>query len=179
MNLAFKQEVGMDVFEAVRTVLAVRAYQAKPVPAEMVKRIIEAGHLTASGMNSQPWHFIVIEKRETLRQLGSLVRTGPYIAQAPLAIVVAIEKTKLAVSDASRAIQSMILTAWAEGVGSNWTGFFGIDEVKPLLGIPENLDVLAVIPFGYPAETVGQGKKKRKALAEVAHHERFGQPYTE
>src|SRR5688572_3591474 len=117
----------MDVFEAVRTVLAVRSYQAKPVPPDVVKRIVEAGHLTGSSMNSQPWHFIVVENRETLRQLGSMVRTGPYIAQAPLAIVVAIEKTKFAVSDASRAIQSMILTAWSEGVGSNWAGFFGLD----------------------------------------------------
>jgi nitroreductase len=131
-------------------------------------------------MNLQPWHFIIVENRETLKQLGELVRTGPYIAQAPLAIVVAIEKTKFAVSDASRAIQSMILTAWSEGIGSNWAGFLGLEGVKPLLGIPEQFDVLAVIPFGYPLQEVsGQGKKKRKSLSEVAHRERFGEPYTE
>jgi nitroreductase len=71
----------------------------------------------------------------------------------------------------------MILTAWADGVGSNWVGFMGLDEVKKLLGIPETLDILAVLPFGYPAQAIGQGKKKRKPLAEVAHRERFGQPF--
>jgi nitroreductase len=167
----------MEVFEAIRTVLAVRKYQETPVPPDIVRRIVEAGRLTASSKNAQPWHFIVVENRETLRQLGALVRTGPYIAQAPLAIVVAMEQSQFAVSDASRAIQSMILTAWSEGVGSNWAGFQGLTEVKSLLGIPQAVDVLAIVPFGYPAQATGQGKKQRKPLAEVAHRERFGQPF--
>lgn len=167
----------MDVFEAVRTVLAVRDYQEKPVPPDVVRRIVEAGRLTGSSMNGQPWHFIVVEQRETLRQLGALARSGPYVARAALAIVVAIERTRFAVSDGSRAIQSMVLTAWSEGVGSNWVGFQGMTEVKPLLGIPDNLDVLAIVPLGYPAKAGGKGKKVRKPLSEVAHRERFGQPF--
>jgi nitroreductase len=166
----------MDVFEAVRTVLAVRTYQDKQVPAEVIRRIVEAGQLTGSSMNGQPWRFIVVENRDTLHKLGAMLSYGRYVAQAPLAIVVAIEESQYAVSDASRAIQSMILTAWAEGVGSNWVGFLGLPEVKSLLGIPADLDVLAIVPFGYPAQAVGQGKKKRKPLTEIAHRERFGQP---
>src|SRR5690242_17590257 len=111
----------MEVFDAVRTVLAVRQFQDKPIPEPIVHQIVEAGHLTASSMNGQPWHFIVVQDKETLRQLGALSPTGPYIAQAPLAIVVGMEQSRFAVSDASRAIQSMMLTAWAQGVGSNWT----------------------------------------------------------
>ena len=167
----------MDVFEAVRTVLAVRKYQDKPVAPDIIRRIVEAGRLTASSMNGQPWHFIVVEERDTLQQLGALARTGPYIAQAALAIVVVIEKTPYAISDASRAIQSMILTAWADGVSSNWVGFLGLDEVKPLLNIPANLDVLAILPFGYPSAAVGKGKKQRKPLSEGANLNRFGQPF--
>jgi nitroreductase len=167
----------MQVFEAIRTVLAVRAYQDKPVPSDVIRRIVNAGRLTGSSKNGQPWHFIVVENRDTLRQLGALARTGPYIAQAPLAIVVAIENTRFAVSDASRAIQSMILTAWSEGVGSNWVGFLGFNEVKSLLGIPDDLDALAILPFGYPARAYGRGKKRRKSLGEVAHRERFGQSF--
>jgi nitroreductase len=167
----------MDVFEAVHTVLAVRSYLKKTIPQDVVLRIVEAGRLTASSMNRQPWHFIVIDNQDTLRQLGEMARTGPYIAQAPLAIVVAVEKTVFAVSDASRAIQSMVLTAWSEGLGSNWVGFMGLTEVHTLLDIPESLDVLAIIPIGYPAQTIGKGKKQRKQLSEVAHKERFGQPF--
>jgi nitroreductase len=167
----------MEVFDAVRTVLAVRNYQDKPVTPEVVRRIVEAGRLTGSSMNRQPWHFIAVENPDTLRQLGALAKTGPYIAQAPLAIVLAIERTMFSVSDASRAIQSMILTAWSEGVGSNWVGFRGLEEVKSLLSIPDELEVLAMIPFGYPAQPIGKGKKKRKSISEVAHLERFGQPF--
>jgi nitroreductase len=166
-----------DAFETIRTLLAVRQYQDKPVPEAVVRRIVEAGRLTGSAMNRQPWHFIVVQDRETLRRLGGLTSSGPYVAQASLAIVVAVEKTAFAVSDASRAIQSMLLTAWADGVGSNWVGFGGLDAVKPVLGIPAELDVLAILPFGYPVGTVARGKKARKPLRSVAHRERYGQPF--
>jgi nitroreductase len=168
----------MDVFDAVRTVLAVRSFQDKPVPADVVRKIVEAGRLSASAMNKQPWHYIVIENRDTLRKIGELAKTGPYVAQAPLAIaVVTTENTPYALSDASRAIQSMILTAWSEGIGSNWVGFHGLDAIKPLLSIPDNLDLLAILPFGYPNKAIGKGNKNRKPLSEVAHRERFNQPF--
>jgi nitroreductase len=167
----------MEVFEAVRTALAVRNYEDKPVPPDIIRRIVEAGWLTGSSMNGQPWHFIVVEDRDTLNQLGALARSGPYIAQAALAVVVVIEKTRFAVSDGSRAIQSMILTAWSEGVGSNWVGFQGLSEVNSLLSIPDDLDVLAIIPFGYPAQNVGKGKKKRKPFSQVVHRGRLDEPF--
>ena len=168
----------MEVFEAVRTVLAVREYQDKPVPPSLVQKIVEAGRLTGSAMNAQPWHFIVVESRETLGRLGDAATSGPYVAQAPLAVVVAVERTRFAVSDGSRAIQSMMLTAWADGVASNWVGFVGgLTAVNPILGIPGTLDVLAIVPFGYPTRPLGKGKKQRKALSQVAHRERYGPPF--
>lgn len=167
----------MDVFEAVRTVLAVRQFQDRAVPPALVRRIVEAGQLTASSMNGQPWHFIVVDDPQMLGKLGANARTGPYIAQARLAVVVAMDKTKFAESDVSRAIQSMILTAWSEGVGSNWVGFYGLDAVKPLLQIPNELEVLAIIPFGYPAEEKRQGKKNRKPLGAVVSRGVYGKPF--
>jgi len=167
----------MEVFEAVRTMLAVRRYLDRAVPETIVQRIVEAGRLTGSAMNLQPWHFIVVQDRDTLRRLGALARSGPYVAEAPLAIVVVIDRTGYAVSDASRAIDSMMLTAWSEGVGSNWVGFGNLEKVNALLGIPSERDVLAFLPFGYPADRIGRGKKKRKPLRAVAHRERYGQPF--
>jgi nitroreductase len=169
----------MDVSEAVRTVLAVRQYDSRPVPRETIDRIVEAGRLTASSMNGQPWHFVVVTEREGLERLSDAVRSGRYVRGAAFAIAVAVERdSSYAVSDASRAIQSMILTAWDEGVGSNWTGFLGLDEVRTSLGIPGDYDVLAVLPFGYPAEERRGGKKARNPIGEVASGERFGNPWT-
>jgi len=167
----------MEAFEAVRTLLAVRRYLDRPIPENVIKKIVEAGRLTGSAMNLQPWTFIVVQDRQMLRRLGALARSGPYIADAPLAIVVAVDRTGYAVSDASRAIHSMLLVAWSEGVGSNWVGFNNLEKVNTLLEIPTGLDVLAILPFGYPAAKIGRGKKNRKLLRAVAHRERYGQPF--
>lgn len=169
----------MDVFEAVRTVLAVRSYTEKPVAPDLVRRIVEAGRLSASAGNGQPWHFIVVEARATLRSLGEIMTTGKYTAGAAFAIVVAVKKdSPYAVSDTSRAIQNMVLVAWAEGVGSNWTGFGPLPAVEELLGIPETHEALAVLPFGYPDAKLGRGRKKRKPSSKVASRERYGTPFS-
>ncbi|HKX16536.1 MAG TPA: nitroreductase family protein [bacterium] len=169
----------MEVFEAIRTVLAVRSYQDTPVPADIVKRIVEAGRLTGSSRNGQPWQFVVVQSRETLVKLGAASPSGPYIAQAPMAIAVATEKaSRFGVSDGSRAIQSMMLTGWSDGVASNWVGFTGMSAAKSILGVPDDYDLLAIVPFGYPVTPGGRGKKKRKPLREVAHRERFGKTFS-
>lgn len=167
----------MEVFEAVRTVLAVRRYKERRVPAEIRTRIVEAGRLSASSINLQPWHFIVVEERDALQKLGGIIKTGRYTADASFAVAVVVEKdSPYGVSDASRAIQNMILTAWADGVGSNWVGFGPMPEVEKLLGVPKSFEGLAVVPFGYPATKLSREKKKRKPLGEIASRERFGEP---
>jgi nitroreductase len=166
------------VFEAVRTVLAVRDFQDKPIPDDVARRIVEAGHLTASSINLQPWHFVLVRDRNSLRELGAMINTGRYVAVAALAVVVAYEKeSEYGISDVSRAIQSMILTAWGDGVGSNWTGFAGMEDVRKKVGLPESYDVIAVVPFGYPKRAIGKGKKKRKPIAQVVSVERYGVGY--
>ncbi len=165
-----------EVFETVRSVLAVREFADRSVPDDVLRRILEAGRQTASARNGQPWHFVLVRERDGLRKLGSLVRTGGYTANAAAAVIVASEKAtaQYGLSDASRAIQSMLLTAWGDGVASNWTGFGGLEGVRNEFGIPETYDVLAVLPFGYPRRKIA-GKKKRKPLNEVVSVERFGQ----
>src|SRR5207247_1681430 len=87
-------------------------------------------------------------------------------AGAAAAVIVAYVKAngQYAVSDASRAIQSIVLTAWGDGVGSNWTSFIGLENVRREFGLPDEYDVIAVVPLGYPRRKV-VGKKKRKTPA--------------
>src|SRR5437879_6611364 len=167
-----------EVFEAVRTVMGIRQDADRPLPADVARRIVEAGQLTASASNVQPWHFILVRERDALRKLGSLIRTGPYTANAAAAVIVAYEKEKgeFGISDASRAIQSMMLAAWGDGVGSSWTGCAGrLAKGRVEVGRPDVHDVLAVVPLGYPKQKV-IGKKKRKPLGQVVSAERFGTP---
>jgi len=167
----------METFDAIRTVLATRQFTSTPIPDEIVHKIVESAHLTGSSINLQPWHFVIIQNPDMLQKIGSMARSGPYIAQAPLAIVVGMEDSVYNVSDASRAIQSMILTAWSEGISSNWVGFNNMGDINPVLGIPASIKILAILPFGYAVEAKGKGIKKRKPLSEIAHKEHWDQPY--
>ena len=170
----------MDAFEAVRTVLAVREYDDKPIPADAVRRILDSAHLTASSQNGQPWHFIVVQDRAKIHRLAGMARSGPYMASAPLVVAVAVNKaSRYGHSDAGRAIQSMVLTAWSEGIGSNWVGFEGtLDPVAPEFGLPDELSLIALVPFGYPVKNLGKGKKRRRPFGEVVHNETYGTPFS-
>jgi nitroreductase len=167
----------MQVFDAIKTMLAVRDYQPKPIPDEIVTRILEAARLTGSSRNRQQWDFVVVRNPTTLQRLGALATYGGYIANAPLAIAVVVPDNSVGMIDGTRAIQDMMLTAWDAGIGSNWVGNLNTPEIKQLLNIPAEQMVLTVVPFGYPTQAVGAGIKDRKALAEVAHSEQFGQPF--
>lgn len=167
----------MNVFDAVRTVLAVREYQDKPVPQEIIRKVVEAAHLTGSSRNGQPWRFVLVEDRAMLKKLGEVAKSGPYTAAAAFAVVCATEESIFGMSDVSRAVQSMALTAWEEGVGSNWVGFGNLEAVNPLLGIPAEIKVLAIVPFGYPVKKLGKGKKKRLPIGEVVRKERWDVPF--
>jgi nitroreductase len=128
----------VDTFEAVRNMLAVRQFQDMPILLNVVREIVEAAHLSASSNNGQPWHFVVVQNTETLRRFGSLVPSGPYIAQAPLAVVASTAPSPFGESDVSRAIQDMMPVAWSHGVGSNWTGFHGLAAMKRVVGPPDD-----------------------------------------
>src|SRR5688572_27272576 len=112
----------MQVFDAIRTMLAVREYQDKPIPEDVVKRILEAARLTGSARNQQHWDFVVVRNRDTLRRLGELASTGRYIANAPMAVAVVVPEGTYGYIDGTRAAQDMMLAAWEEGIGSNWVG---------------------------------------------------------
>lgn len=166
----------MEVYQAIRTMLAVREYADRPIDDAIIHQMIEAARLTGSSRNTQHWDFVVVRQRPNLQQLGALAAYGPYIAQAALAIAVVVPENQTGFIDGTRATQDMMLTAWAAGIGSNWVGNVNTPEIKSLLKIPQERMVLTIIPFGYPAKKLGAGKKKRKAVAEIAHAEQYGQP---
>jgi len=169
----------MEAFEAIKTLLAVRDYQSKPIPNEVAARIIEAGRLTGSAMNRQQWAFVVVRQPETLQRLGQLAANGPYIAKAAMAVAVVVTEGPLGYIDGTRATQDMMLAAWEAGVGSNWVGNVNQPPIKELLNIPQDRMILTIIPLGYPTQRVGAGIKNRKPLGEVAYAEKFGTPFSE
>lgn len=168
----------MDEFEVVKTMLAVREYTNQRISDEALRRILDAGRMTASRKNLQPWHFVVVRDKLLLAQLADLAPSGDYIRQAALAIVVFLQNDRpVTMTDGARAVQSMMLVAWGEGIGSNWVGWLKREEIMELLGAPANHYLLTVLPFGYPTHKISLGKKNRKALSEIAYAERFGKHF--
>jgi len=167
----------MDVFDCIRSRSAVRKFRPELIPSAVIKKILQAGQQAHSQRNRQPWRFVVIQDRETLTQIGALASTGPYIADAPMAIALAIEGAKNPYIDATRAAECLMLAAWDEGVGSCWVGGLDRPKIKELLGIPAEAELVTVIPFGYPIEEEKGKKKIRKRLDKIAFSERYGQPY--
>lgn len=166
----------MDALNCIRTRREIRDYLDKPIPQECIDEILEAGRLAPSSKNSQPWHFIVIRDKGILRKISELTPTGKHIANAPLAIAIVMEDAKLPEVDGARAGQNMILAAWSLGVGSCWVVNFYEDGVKDLLGVPQKMKLVTVLPFGYPTEPKTTRKKIRKPMSEIVHYEKFDAP---
>jgi len=165
----------MDTFECIRKRRDIRNFLQKDVPDDVIMKIIEAGRLAPSAMNLQPWNFIVIKNKETLKELGPLCLSGRFIVDAFFAVVVVTDHSnKWHEIDGTRAVQNMALAAWNEGIGCCWIGAINRDKVKEMLSIPENLYILTILPFGYPEEFTVKRKKNRKKPEEVVHWEKFG-----
>ena len=154
-----------------------RRFRSEPIPEAILKKILQAGRQAHSQRNRQPWRFVVVQNRETLQQIGALASSGPYIADAPLAIALAIDGAKNPYIDATRAAECLMLTAWSEGIGSCWVGGMDRSKIKELLAIPEEAELVTVIPFGYPTDEEKTQKKVRKRLSTVAYRERYGQAF--
>ena len=165
----------MSVSECVRGRIETREFKPDTVPEAALQKILEAGRWSPSQRNRQPWHFIVVQERETLKHLASMAPSGPYLADAPLAIVVVTEGARMPLVDGTRAISSMQLVAWEEGLGSCWVGGVDGNGVKRLLDIPEGCELITVLPFGYPTDAAKGLRKRRKPLQQLAHRERFGE----
>jgi nitroreductase len=170
---AESSELSMNTFTCIRTRREIREYLDKPIPEEILQKILEAGRLAPSSKNSQPWLFIVIRNKDTLRKISGLTPTGVHIAKAPLAIAILMDCAKLPEIDGARATQNMVLAAWDLGIGACWVANFYEDGVKDLLGAPQRMKLVTVMPFGYPAEPKTNRKKNRKPLQEMVHYERF------
>ena len=170
----------MEVYDCIRTRRTVREFKPDPVPDEIVHNILRAGRWAPTSSNTQPWHFVVVRARETITALGRIATQGAFIGQAPLAIAIVMENARRPQLDAGRALQQMELMAWSEGLGTCFVGIRAEEQqraIKALLGIPEEMELITVLPFGYRPEGRRAGGTPRKSMAEIAHSEKFGTAY--
>jgi nitroreductase len=156
------------VLNLIRTKRAVREFAGEPVPEDIIHEILEAGRLAQSSKNDQPWHFILIHDRETLRQLSLCGRYAGHLAGANF--VVALVSEPGYDFDMGQAAAYMQLAAWERGVGSCLASIWEPDKAKAILGIPADKQFDIAISFGYPAKKPGK-IRDRRPLEEVVRVE--------
>lgn len=164
----------MDVMEVIRARRSIRKFKKDPVPEEALKKLLEAFKSAPSSKNTQPWRLVIIRDGETLKQLADLTKYGKFLADAPLAIAVVAcpKKSDWAIVDATLATYNMVLVAAEMGLGTCWIGTMDRERAKELLGIPEDMFLLTVIPVGYPAEI--PPPTPRKPVECIVYYERYG-----
>lgn len=165
----------MDAFECIATKLEVREFSAQDISSEIRSKILEAARLTGTGMNTQHWRFVSVQRKDNLKKLAEDSTSGSWVAGANFAVIVLTNpKYGFHLIDAGRVLQNMQLTAWNEGVGSGL--FTGIKEEKLRndFQIPNELTPSVIIGFGYPVSRLTGKRKNRLSVRELVYYEKYG-----
>ncbi|MGA2673377.1 MAG: nitroreductase family protein [Terracidiphilus sp.] len=152
---------------------SVRAYTSQPVEREILEDIVDFARLAATAMNEQPWEFIVVTDKATLRKLPELTGHAQFIASAAACILVLCKPTGHYLEDGSAASEHILLAAHAHGLGACWVagekeGY--ADSIRALVGAPDEYRLICLIPVGYPAESP---VIEKRTLHDVLHWERY------
>jgi nitroreductase len=138
----------VDTFLAIASRREVREYEPRPLPPEVEERILDAGRLSGSAKNRQPWRFDVVR--------GELLAEAVYeqenLRGSPFVVAVVVRGKGPVSFDAGRAAQNMLLAAWNEGVGGSPNGVADEAAVRAALSLGEEERVAIVLSFGYPAK---------------------------
>ncbi len=144
----------MDVFEAIESRRSIRKYKKdQPVEEEKLNKVLEACRASPSSHNGQPWEFIVIKNKNTLKEISKETAYGQFLANVPMGVAIVLDPN---VSQSFHMVDGGILTeifalaAHALGLGTCWVGTMNREKVKQMLNIPEGKVLLTVLPLGYP-----------------------------
>lgn len=172
-NTSVDNEVKDNAIETIMTRTSIRSFTDRAVSADTVEMLLRAGMAAPTAVNLQPWHFVVVNDRAKIDELGGNGRQSQMWHESPLVIVVcgnmekAMEGVGQAfwVQDCSAATENILLAAHALGLGAVWTGCYPIEErvanISQVLGLPEHIVPLCAIVMGYPNES-SQPKDKWK-----------------
>ena len=169
----------MEVLEAIEKRRSVRKYKPSGIPNEHLKKILEAARLAPSAGNRQPWRFIVVRSSERKKLLAEAARNQMFLADAGVIIVALADpeaSPKWFKQDVMIAMEHMVLASTGLGYGTCWIGAFEEEQVKQLLGVPERIAVVALLPIGVPDEK--PQPKPRKDFGEIFFDEEYGKPLT-
>ena len=170
----------MDVLDAIKSRKSVRRYLDKSIEKEKLIAVLEAGRLAPSASNRQEWRFVIVRDRETRRKLAEAADEQAFVGEAPVVIVACAETDRHIMKceqpcypiDVAIALDHITLAAVELGLGTCWIGAFDEERVKEILGIPEEIRVVELMPLGYPSDP-SIVKKERLSLDTIVKYEHW------
>ncbi|MDD3719121.1 MAG: nitroreductase family protein [Actinomycetota bacterium] len=172
--------MAMKIFSERRSI---RRYGDRPVEDEKLEAVLEAARQAPSWANMQCWTYVVIKDSAVKEAVAETLKGNPgqkAILAAPVLIVACADPEKSGtvngqpyyMLDVGISMQQLMLEAWNQGLGTCWIGWIKEDEIRSILGVPENIRVVALTPLGYPA--VLPESPGRKPMQEIVHREKWG-----
>jgi nitroreductase len=181
----------MELEKAIKGRRSIRKYANRPVENVVIEELLDMARQAPSSMNGQPWHFIVIRDAETKKKLVALKNqycpiekqeySADFIQNAPAVVIVCVDKTQSfdrEIENGILAAANIMLAAHDRGLGSVYMSAYKADEpavsrsIRELLGIPDGMEPISILPLGYPAET--PEPKNLKSLHAIISYESFG-----
>ena len=169
----------MDVMDAIKQRRSIRGYENRPVEESKLKAILEAGRLAPSASNKQDWKFVVVRDAEIRKKLAVACNQQAFIAEAAVVLVCCATNMERKMAggqacgpiDVAIAMDHITLKAMEEGLGTCWIGSYNEAAIKKILGIPDGVSIIDVLPLGYPKE-IPQARP-RKEIKELYAFERW------
>jgi len=166
----------MDFLELVKQRRSIRDYADKPIPNDILEKIVDAARFAPTARGVEPWEFIVITSREKLQKIAQIADTGKFIANAAACIAVFCSDTKYYLEDGSAATENILLAAAALGVGSCWVAGDKkpyTQEIADFLKLPPTVKLVSLISLGYPKYAESFKIANKRPLRDVIHWENF------
>lgn len=165
----------MDAYQAIISKRDTRSYAARPIPEDVLRRILQAGRMAGSSKNSQPCRFVVLQTPERKRELAGCGQFAQHVPTAAAAVAVVLVPDG-GPFDAGRAAQNLMIAAWNEGITSCPVSMHDAACAARVLGLPEGHRVAIVLALGYPegGEARGAGRQ-RLPLEDLVYRERWGE----
>jgi nitroreductase len=154
---------------------SIRRYSREPVPEDVKEKILEAGRQAPSAVNFQPWHFVIVDDPDLKESLASSGGFRPFVRDCDF-VVIGVYKSLNPIAkrwgrvDTIIALQSMVLAAQVQGVGSCWIGDLSGD-LEGQLGIPRGSEIVAMVSFGIPDEK--PDPRPKKAPGKIFHYNKW------
>lgn len=172
----------MDYKKLVKQRRSIRKYKDKDVSEEKVQKIINYALHAPSSCNTQSWRFVIVRDQSIKDKLSEVQPYCSFIKEAPVTIIAGSDSSQCnynpsGLLSVAAAVENLLLGIENEGLGACWTYVKDHDEpkieqdVKQILNIPEEIDLIAMIPLGYPDEK--PAPKKVHDFDRVAHKDKW------